>query len=265
MHNFDYVSAKTTAEAVAALTGGDAQALSGGQTLIPTMKARLAAPATLVGLSGIAENRYVRREGDTLAIGGATTHAQVAAEAAAHFPGLAFLAGHIGDPAVRNRGTIGGSVANNDPAACYPSAVMACRATVVTDRREIPAEAYFAGLFATSLEAGEIVTGVRFPIPEVGHYQKFFQPASRFALVGVFVARYANRVGVGVTGASSDGVFAWKEAEAALGRSFTAASVEALATPGADDMIEDLFGSATYRAHLVRTLTARAVGGSAMS
>jgi carbon-monoxide dehydrogenase medium subunit len=265
MHNFDFARPVTTAEAVAALKAEGAQPLSGGMTLIPTMKARLAQPGTLVSLLGIEENRFVRVEGNTLTVGGATTHGQVARDAAKALPGLAFLAGHIGDPAVRNRGTMGGSVANNDPSACYPSAVIACGATVVTDRREIAADDFFRGMFETALEEGEIITAVRFPVPQVSHYQKFYQPASRFALVGVFVARYADRVGVGVTGASAGGVFRWTEAEAALAADFSPAAVERLAEPAADGMISDLFGSAASRASLVRTLTARAVTGSALS
>lgn len=264
MYNFELKLPKTTAEAVALLKEEGAQALSGGQTLIPTLKARLAAPSVLVALSGIAENRYVRREGNDLVIGGATTHAQVAREAAAHFPALAFLVGHIGDPGVRNRGTIGGSVANNDPSACYPSAVLATGATVVTDRRQIAADEFFQGMFVTALEEGEIITAVRFPIPSEAGYRKFYQPASRFAMVGAFVARFADRVGVGITGASNNGVFHWHEAEAALAGNYSPAAVEALAAPDSSDMISDLHGSADYRAHLVKVMTARAVTGSAL-
>lgn len=264
MHNFEFVRPATTADAVAALKSEGAQAISGGMTLVPTMKSRLAAPEVLVSLTGIAENRFVRQEGGTLVIGGATTHAQVAKEAASAFPALAFLAGNIGDPSVRSRGTIGGSLANNDPSACYPSAALACGATIVTNAREIAADDYFQGMFATALDEGEIVTAVKFPIPEVAHYQKFLQPASRFSLVGVFLAKYADHVGVAVTGASGEGVFHWAEAEAALKGSFTAAAVEALTAPSADGMISDLHGTGAYRAHLVKVLTARAVTTSAL-
>jgi aerobic carbon-monoxide dehydrogenase medium subunit len=265
MYDFELKRPTTTAEAVAALKAEGAQALSGGQTLIPTLKARLAMPEVLVSLTGIAENRYVRAAAGMLAIGGATPHAQVAAEAASAFPALAFLASHIGDPAVRNRGTLGGSVANNDPAADYPAAVLACGATVLTNAREIAAEDYFQGMFATALDEGEIVTGVRFPIPQVAHYQKFYQPASRFALVGVFLARYPDHVGVAVTGAANEGVFRWPEAEAALAANFSASAIEALPPPDPAGMIHDLHGTAAYRAHLVKVLTARAVTASALS
>jgi carbon-monoxide dehydrogenase medium subunit len=154
---------------------------------------------------------------------------------------------------------MGGSVANNDPAACYPAAVLASGATVVTDRREIAADDFFQGLFTTALDGGEIITEVRFPVPQKSNYQKFIQPASRFALVGVFVARFGDGVRVGVTGASESGVFRWKEAEAALSRDFSKAAVAGLATPAADGMIGDIHGTPAYRAHLVKVLTGRAV------
>ncbi|CAG0911651.1 unnamed protein product, partial [Cyprideis torosa] len=177
MHNFELVKPTTVAEAVAALKGDEAQALSGGQTLLPTMKQRLAAPETLVSLTGIAEMKGITAAGGTVTIGGATTHAEVAAGAGA-YPGLAKLAGGIGDPAVRNRGTIGGSLANNDPAACYPAAALGSGATIVTNAREIAADDYFQGMFTTALEEGEIITAVKFPVPEKSNYQKFEQPAS---------------------------------------------------------------------------------------
>jgi len=178
MYAFDIERPSTIGEAVSAL-GGEAQALSGGQTLIPTLKARLASPSKLVSLSGVAEMQGISSAGGMLTIGGATCHADVAADGS--YPGLSDLAAHIGDPAVRNRGTIGGSVANNDPAACYPAAVLASGATVVTNTREIAADDYFQGMFDTALEEGEIVTAVKFPIPEKSNYQKFVQPASRNA------------------------------------------------------------------------------------
>ncbi|OWU86054.1 carbon monoxide dehydrogenase [Oceanicola sp. 22II-s10i] len=258
MYDFELVKPKTLAEALEALKGDEAQPLSGGQTLIPTMKQRLAAPETLVSLLGIDELKGVKKDGDTLVIGGATNHATVCKEAAGVFHGLSYLAGKIGDPAVRNRGTIGGSIANNDPAACYPSAAMACGATIVTNDREIPADEFFQGLFTTALEEGEIVTGVRFPIPEVSDYQKFEQPASRFPLTGVFLAKFGDRVGVGVTGASEDGVFRWTEAEEALAADFRPEAIADL-TVSPDGMIGDLHGTPEYRAHLVKVLTGRAV------
>ena len=203
MYNFEFEKPATVADAVAALAGDDAEALGGGQTLLPTMKQRLASPSKLVSLTGIAEmNGVCTGDDGALCIGGATPHASVASAAASIYPALADLASHIGDPAVRNRGTIGGSVANNDPAACYPAAVMASGATVVTNKREISADEYFTGMFSTALNEGEIITEVKFPIPEKANYQKFVQPASRFALVGVYVAKYADGVRVAVTGAS---------------------------------------------------------------
>jgi carbon-monoxide dehydrogenase medium subunit len=258
MHNFDFVKPATIADAAKALAGEGAQALSGGQTLIPTMKQRLAAPTVLVSLTGIAEMRGVCMGEGGLHIGAATPHAVVAAEARAHYPALAALAGGIGDPAVRSRGTIGGSLANNDPAACYPSAELASGATVVTNRRKIAADDYFQGLFTTALDEGEFITEVVFPIPQKAAYVKFNQPASRFALTGVFVAKHATGVRVGVTGASSGGAFRWTEAEAALSASFSAGAISGL-TVDAGDMISDLHGSAAYRANLVKVLTGRAV------
>jgi carbon-monoxide dehydrogenase medium subunit len=259
MHNFELVKPSSVADAVAALAGDEAQPLGGGQTLIPTMKQRLNAPATLVSTSGIADMVGVCREGDALVIGGATTHAQVAADAG-DYPALAALAAGIGDPAVRNRGTIGGSLANNDPAACYPSAALASGATIVTNSREIAADDYFQGMFDTALEEGELIVSVKFPIPEAANYQKFVQPASRFALTGVFVAKYAGGVRVAATGASEEGVFRWSEAEAALSGDFSAGAVPD--APSGDGMITDLHGSGAYRAHLVKVLTGRAVAAA---
>ncbi len=259
MYAFDIERPSTIADAVTALQGEDAQALGGGQTLIPTLKQRLAAPSKLVSLSGIGEMQGVCVGDDgAVCIGGATTHATVSREAAAHYPGLAALASHIGDPAVRNRGTIGGSLANNDPAACYPAAALASGATIVTNNREIAADDYFQGMFATALDDGEVITEVRFPVPQAANYQKFLQPASRFALVGVFVAKYADGVRVAVTGASENGVFRWAEAEAALSADFSASALDGL-TVDADGMIADLHGSGAYRAHLVSVNTKRAV------
>jgi len=258
MYNFELVKPSSVAEAVSALANDEAQPLSGGQTLIPSMKARLNAPEVLVSLTGIAELTGVSRDGDTLTIGAANTHATVAEQASADFPGLAALAGQIGDPAVRNRGTIGGSLANNDPSACYPAAALGTGATIITNSREIAADDYFQGMFTTALEEGEIITAVRFPIAQASAYAKFLQPASRFALTGVFVAKYASGVRVAVTGASENGVFRWAEAEAALSSNFTPDAVASLSCP-ADEMIGDLHGSPEYRAHLVGVMTRRAV------
>jgi len=258
MYNFEYEKPGTVADAVAALGAEDAQALGGGQTLIPTMKQRLASPSTLVSLKGIAEMQGLSTGDDgSVCIGGATSHATVAAEAGA-YPALAATAAHIGDPAVRNRGTIGGSLANNDPSACYPAAALGSGATIVTNAREIAADDYFQGMFTTALDEGEIITEVRFPVPEKANYQKFVQPASRFALVGVFVAKYADGVRVAITGASNDGVFRWHEAEAALSVNFSPDAIEGLSLSG-ENMISDLHGTGAYRAHLCGVMTGRAV------
>ena len=259
MYNFDVEMPSTVADAVQALSRDEAQPLSGGQTLIPTLKARLAAPSVLVSLGAIDEMKGVCIGDDgRLCIGGGTTHATVAAEAAAHYPALAGLAGRIGDPAVRNRGTIGGSLANNDPSACYPAGALGSGATIVTNAREIAADDYFQGMFDTALEEGEIVTEVKFPVPTAAHYEKFLQPASRFPLVAAFVAKYSDGVRVAITGASNNGVFRWSEAEAALGSNFSADAVAGLSVD-ATDMISDLHGTSEYRAHLIGVMTKRAV------
>ncbi len=260
MYNFDVEKPATIVDAVQAMTREEAQPLSGGQTLIPTLKARLAAPSVLVSLSGIDEMKGVCKDdaAGRLCIGGATTHADVMREAADHYPALASLAARIGDPAVRNRGTIGGSLANNDPSACYPAGALASGATIVTNAREIAADEYFQGMFTTALEEGEIVTEVKFPVPEAAHYEKFLQPASRFPLVAAFVAKFSDGVRVAITGASNDGVFRWSEAEAALASNFSADAVGGLSIDGSD-MINDLHGTGAYRAHLVGVMTKRAV------
>jgi carbon-monoxide dehydrogenase medium subunit len=258
MHNFDFVKPSTIADAAAALAAEGAQALGGGQTLIPAMKQRLAAPGALVSLTGIAEMKGVCLGDGGLCVGGATTHATVAAEAGRHYPALARLAAGIGDPSVRNRGTIGGSLANNDPAACYPAAVLASGATVVTNKRRIAADDFFRGMFETALQPGEFITEVVFPIPQKAAYAKFVQPASRFALTGVFVATYGTGVRVAVTGAANGGVFRWTAAEAALSADFSARALAALHV-APDAMIHDLHGAPAYRAHLVKVMTKRAV------
>lgn len=261
MYSFDMERPTSVADAVKALARDEAQPLGGGQTLIPTLKQRLAAPSVLVSLSGIAEMKGVCKTDDgRLSIGGGTTHAMVAKNAG-DIPGLAALAANIGDPAVRNRGTIGGSLANNDPSACYPAAALATGATVITNAREIAADDYFEGMFATALEEGEIITEIRVPVPEKSAYMKFEQPASRFALVGVFVAKFSDGVRVAVTGASEEGVFRWTEAEEALSSNFAPEAVDGLSVSG-DGMISDLHGSGAYRAHLVAVMTKRAVAAA---
>lgn len=261
MQNFEFLKPTSIADAVRAMGADGAQALSGGQTLLPTMKQGLAAPDVLVSLTGIAEMQGVSLANGVLSVGGATPHAVVAREAARHYPALAALAGGIGDPAVRNRGTIGGSLANNDPSACYPAAVLGSGATIVTNQRRIAADDYFQGMFTTALQDGEIITGVAFPIPERAAYVKFVQPASRFALVAVFVARFGGQVRVAVTGASNEGVFRWSEAEAALQADFSPAALAGLALP-AEGMIADLHGTAAYRAAMVKVMTGRAVSAA---
>jgi carbon-monoxide dehydrogenase medium subunit len=255
MYAFEIERPATVAEAASAL-GGEALALGGGQTLIPTLKQRLASPSKLVSLMGVAEMQGISNAGGVLSVGGATCHADVAADDS--YPALSNLASHIGDPAVRNRGTIGGSIANNDPAACYPAAALGSGATIVTNTREIAADDFFQGMFETALNEGEIVTSVKFPIPEKANYQKFVQLASRFALVGVFVSKSADGVRVAVTGASNEGVHRWSAAEDALSANFSTAALDGLTVP-ADDLISDLHGSPDYRAHLVKVMTARAV------
>ncbi len=262
MYNFEIERPTTLADAVSAMGSEGAQALGGGQTLIPTLKQRLAMPETLVCLSGVDEIKGVCKDDEgRICIGGGTTHGTVARETEADFPGLSGLASKIGDPAVRNRGTIGGSVANNDPAACYPAAILASNATVKTTTREIAADDFFQGMFTTALEEGELITEVKFPVPEASNYQKFEQPASRFPLVGVFVAKHASGVRVAITGASNNGVFRWTEAEDALSSNFSGDAVDGLTVDPAD-MIGDLHGTPAYRAHLVKVLTKRAVAAA---
>lgn len=258
MYLFEIEKPSSVDQAVAALQDEEAMALSGGQTLIPTLKQRLASPTKLVSLSGIAELQGVCSEDGKVIVGGTTTHTDVSQMAADLYPALAKLAGNIGDPAVRNRGTIGGSIANNDPSACYPAAALASGAMIQTNSRSIDADDFFQGMFATDLEEGEIVTSVAFPVPEKAAYLKFEQPASRFALVGVFVAKFATGVRVAVTGASEEGVFRWSEAEAALSENFSAEALDGISVSG-DGMISDVHGDGDYRAHLVSVMTKRAV------
>ena len=262
MYDFEFEQPATVADAVAGLAQDEAQPLAGGQTIIPTMKNRLAAPSKLVSVTGIPELQGVNVEGGALVVGAATSHADVAAGAADAFPALAALAANIGDPAVRNRGTLGGSIANNDPSADYPAAVLATGATVVTNQREIGADDFFQGMFETALHDAELIVSVRFPIPDAANYQKFEQPASRFALVGAFVAKTGGTVRVAVTGASEGGVHRWSAAEAALSAEFSLSALADLAVPS-DGLIADLHGSAKYRAHLVKVLTGRAVAAAA--
>ncbi|MEK6217070.1 MAG: FAD binding domain-containing protein [Boseongicola sp.] len=258
MDEFELIRPTTLDDALAALANEDAQLLAGGQTLIPTMKARLAAPATLISLTAIPELNGVHRDGNALVIGAATTHATVARKTASDYPGLAALAGQIGDPTVRNRGTIGGSLANNDPSACYPAAALGSDATIITNTREVAARDFFDGLFETVLAENEIITHVRFPIPAAAAYSKMPQPASRFAMVGAYVARSGEGVRVAITGASEEGVYRWTKAETALMANFSPDALTNLAVE-ADGMIGDIHAAPDYRAHLVGVITRRAV------
>jgi carbon-monoxide dehydrogenase medium subunit len=237
--------------------------LGGGQSLIPVMKLGLASPSDLVSLAGLAELKGIRVDGKVLVIGAGATHAEVAAspEVRRAIPALADLAGHIGDPQVRNRGTLGGSLAHDDPAADYPAAVLALAATVQTDRRAIPADDFFKGMFQTALAPDEIITAVRFPIPEKAAYAKHAHPASRFALVGVMVAKGSGGVRVAVTGAGP-GVFRSPELEKALAGRFSPDAVAGVTVPAAG-LTGDAFGSAEYRAHLVGVMARRAVASCA--
>lgn len=261
MYSFEYTRPGSIAEAVAAIgSSGESRFLAGGQTMIPTLKQRLARPEKLVDLSALKELKGVEKSGNAIGIGAMTTHAEVAASAIVrdNIPALAKLAGNIGDPMVRHRGTIGGSVANNDPAADYPAAVLALGATIVTNKRQIKADDYFKGMFTTALQPDEMITGIGFPIPEKAAYQKFEQRASRYALVGVFVAKFAGGVRVAVTGAGEAGVFRVPEFEAALTANFSAAAIAGKSVP-ATGLMGDIHGSPEYRANLVAVLTERAM------
>jgi carbon-monoxide dehydrogenase medium subunit len=260
MYAVNYHRASSVADAAKLLQSGDAKLLSGGMTLIPAMKTRLAAPSDVVDISRIGELKGVSVSGDTVTIGAATTHAEVAADATLKkaAPAVADLASHIGDPHVRHKGTIGGSVANNDPAADYPAALLALNATIVTDRREIAAEDFFTGLFETSLKEGEIITAVRFTAPEKAGYEKFRNPASLYAIAGVFVAKGKDGVRVAVTGAGENGVFRGGDFEAALAKSFDASAVEGIKV-SADGLMSDIHASAEYRANLIKVMAKRAV------
>jgi carbon-monoxide dehydrogenase medium subunit len=246
MYTFDYQRTADPKAAVAALAGdADAKFLAGGQSLLPTMRLRLAQPSRLIDI--------------TVTVGAAVCHADVAGHADIQrvLPGLASLASHIGDRQVRALGTIGGSLANNDPAACYPAAALALGATIVTDRRRIAADDFFVAMYETALAPDELITAIEFPVAERSAYEKFRNPASHFALVGVFVAKHADGVRVAVTGAAAS-VFRASELESALTADFTPAAARAV-TVSADELNTDMHASAEYRAHLIPVLTARAV------
>lgn len=260
MYQFNYVKAKSLQEAAKLLAGNaEAKLLAGGMTLLPTLKQRLARPSHLVDIAGLPELRKIVAKGGRLVIGAGAKHAEIAASPVVKkaMPALAALAAAIGDPQVRNRGTIGGSVANNDPAADYPAAVLGLGATVVTTKREIPADAFFTGLFTTALEAGEIILRVEFPLPKRAAYAKFPHPASGYAMAGVFVSQAAAGVRVAVTGAGP-GVFRWREAEAALAKSLKPAALEGLKLDSRD-FNSDIHADRDYRENLVRVMAKRAV------
>jgi len=260
MYDFHYHRPKTLADAANLLKGKDeARPMSGGMTLIPTLKQRLARPSDVVDLGGIKELAGIKVEGNNVVIGGMTRHYDVAtsADVKKMIPALADLAGHIGDPAVRNRGTIGGSVANSDPAADYPAAVLALGATITTNTGKHEADKFFKGLFETALTDGELITSISFPKPEKAAYVKFPNPASRYAMVGVFVAKTAAGVRVAVTGAGAC-AFRVKAMEDALNKNFSSAAIKDIKVP-ADGLNSDIHASAEYRAHLVNVMARRAV------
>jgi len=262
MYETQYARAGSVAEAVKLnkAAKGDGKYLAGGHTLIPAMKQRLASPSVLVDVAGIGALKGVKVSGKKVTIGAATTHAEVAGDAKlkAVCPALCHLAGHIGDPHVRHRGTIGGSIANNDPAADYPAALLALDAVIVTDKREIPAAKYFKGLFETALKDGELVTAVTFTAPAKAGYAKFPNPASRYAMTGVFVAAQKDGPRVAVTGAGDDGVFRSAALEAALGKALDAGKIDAVKVAG-KGLMSDIHATAEYRAALIKAMAKRAV------
>jgi len=260
MYQFEFLRPNSLEDAARLFRdNGDAKYLAGGQTLIPSLKQRLAQPTALIDLTRLDDLAGIRDEGRAITIGAATRHADVATAPAVQkaLPALAHLAAHIGDPAVRNRGTLGGSIANNDPAADYPAALLALGATIRTTARTIAADDFFTGMFETALSEGEIITGVTFPVPEKAAYAKFPNPASRYAMVGVFVARFAGSVRVAVTGAAPC-VFRAPAMEEALGKSFSTDAIAGITIPS-DGLNSDLHGTAAYRAHLVGVMARRAV------
>ena len=260
MHPFNYHKASSVADATAKLAASsNSRLLAGGQTLIAAMKMRLSTPADVIDLGGITELRGIKVEGANVTIGAMATHATVAAskDIARTIPALALLAGSIGDPMVRNMGTIGGSVANNDPAADYPAALVAMGAAIITSKRKISADQFFTGMFETALESGEIITSIAFPVPKRAGYMKFKNPASRYAMVGVYVADTVGGVRVAVTGAGP-GVFRSADMEKALGQSFSPDAAGAVKV-SANGLNADIHASAEYRAHLVSVMAKRAV------
>lgn len=260
MYDFAYHKPSSVADAVKLLAADpDAKPVSGGHTLLPALKHRLNKPSALVDLSGIAEMKGIRKQGNAIVIGALTKHAEVAnsAEVKAAIPALAYLASHIGDNQVRNRGTIGGSVANNDPAADYPAAVLGLGATIHTSKRKIAADDFFQGMFTTALEEDEILVAIEFPIPEKAGYAKLKNPASRYVMAGAFISKGPMGLRVAINGAAPC-VFRQSDMEAALGRSWSPEAVAGI-KQDADGLNSDIHGSAEYRAHLVSVMAKRAV------
>ena len=264
MYDFAYSKPTSLDGARSAIAGaGDGKLMAGGMTLIPTLKQRLASPSDLIDLSGAGDLVGISVDGSTVTIGAMTTHGTVAAsdDVKKAIPALAALADNIGDAQVRHRGTIGGSIANNDPAADYPAGCIALGATIVTNTREIAADDFFVGLFETPLEEDEVITAVRFPVAKRAAYMKFPNPASRYALVGVFVADTDSGVRVAVTGAGQDGVFRVPDMESALSGNFTADAIDGISVAD-DDLNTDIHASAEYRAHLITVMAKRAVAAA---
>ncbi|MGE3149602.1 MAG: xanthine dehydrogenase family protein subunit M [Pseudorhodoplanes sp.] len=261
MYNFEVYRPTTIRQAVNLLAKDEeAKPLAGGHSLIPVMKFRLASPSALIDLSKIEELKGIELRGRSVVIGAMTTHAEVAGSQVLKdaVPGLAAVPGSIGDPHVRHAGTIGGSIANNDPNADYPAACLGMGATIITNKRRIPADEFFQGMFTTALEPGELITKVMFPIAQKAAYEKFKHPASGFALVGVFVSKRGSEIRVAATGAGANGVFRVTAFEEALKRRFSPKSLEGVSIP-ADGMNTDIHASAEYRAHLVGVMARRAV------
>jgi len=261
MYAFTYHRPKSLREAASLLAKNEeAKYLAGGHSLLPVMKQRLAAPPALIDLAGIPGMSGIERSPRSVTIGAMTRHVEVetSPDVKEAIPAVAELVSVLGDPAVRNRGTLGGSLAGNDPSTDWPAAALGLGAVVTTNKRKIHADEFFKGLFETALEEGEIITKVSFPIPQKAGYKKFRHPASRYALVGVFVAKRSGEIRVAVTGAGANGVFRWAEAEAALAKSFVPQSLEGLAA-SQDGLNSDIHADAEYRAHLIGVMARRAV------
>ena len=260
MYDFTYSKPSSLPDALKALSADfEAKALAGGQTFIPVLKQRLNKPSVIVDLGALGMTG-IAMDGDTIVIGAMATHHAIESDPniQAKIPGLAKMASWIGDTQVRHRGTMGGSLANNDPSACYPAAILAMGATIHTDKRAIAADDYFQGMFTTALEPGELITKISIPVPEKSNYEKFRNPASRYAMVGVFVAKGPAGVRVAITGAGQGGVFRHAEMERALAANWSADAIAGIKTP-ADGLNGDIHASPEYRAHLIGVMAKRAV------